>query len=112
METFLPVQYNPLDGNYDTDEFGSDLTVVKPTWSTSFSRGALFATRTQLAVGDSVHLSGADHVLIALTDIVLTSDADKTIRMDKHEATILKGSETSKLTNTDTAPAKFVIVDF
>ncbi|HWR35525.1 MAG TPA: hypothetical protein VN622_06610 [Clostridia bacterium] len=112
VETLLPVPFNSQYGSYDTDEFGSDLTSVKPTWSTSLTRGALSATRTQLASGDSFELIGADHVLIALSDLKLETETGSTISLNKDELAILKAGAASKLTNGDKGAAKFVIVNF
>lgn len=111
IETYLPVQFNPLDGDYDTDEFGSDLSTVKPTWSTSFTRGALTATRVQLAPGDRFQLYGTDYILIALNDLVLADDSAKKITSNRHDVSVLK-SGIQLLANEGTEPARFVLVQF
>jgi hypothetical protein len=116
VETLHKVAFNPADGVYGSDEFTSDLGSAASTWTTSFTRGALAASKVQLAPGNDFPVSSPNHVLIALTDLELRSDQEgekaETVEMSKQEARILPAGTVSKLTNTSQQPAKFVIVEF
>jgi len=64
VETMHPANYQPSDGNYDTDLFPADLGTVKPSWTVSFTRGALTASKSQLAPGAEISVSSTAHVPI------------------------------------------------
>jgi hypothetical protein len=71
IEMLRNVNYDPVAGNYDTDLFPSDLGGARPTWTVSFSLGALTASKTQLAPGAELSVTGATHVLLAISDLEL-----------------------------------------
>ena len=75
VETMHPANYQPSDGNCDTDLFTADLGTVKPSWTVSFTRGALTASKSQLAPGAEISLSSTAHVLLALTDLELSTQS-------------------------------------
>jgi hypothetical protein len=45
VETLREADYNPQDGNYDTDLFPADLGDARPIWTVSFSPGALVVSK-------------------------------------------------------------------
>lgn len=108
VETYLPVDYNPLQER----EAILDLSTVKPTTSISIMRGHLTATRYQIAPGDSSDTNGGDHVLVALTDLELKADDGTVISLTNQEAKVITGKKISRLTNEGSKPARFVIIDF
>jgi len=116
VETMHGVEYNSLDGSYDGDLFPGDLGDAKPTWTVSFSRGALTASKTQLAPGAELPVSSPNHVLLALTDLELhkrgADGADQAIQLSAQEVKILAGGSEFKLTNSGQRPAKFILVEF
>jgi hypothetical protein len=116
VETMHGLQYNSLDGNYDGDLFPGDLGDAKPTWTVSFSRGALTASKTQLAPGAELSVSSPNHVLLALSDLELrrqlSDGSTKTLELNAQEVNILPGGSDFKLTNTGQRPAKFILVEF
>jgi hypothetical protein len=115
VETLHDVQYNPLDGNYDGDLFPSDLGDAKPTWTVSFSRGALTASKTQLAPGAELSIPGTNHVLLALTELELKqagNESAEILQLSAQEVRILPGGSAFKLTNATQRPAKFILVEF
>ncbi len=107
VETLLPVHYDELQ-DY---EVMTDLSTVEPTSSVSLTRGALTATRHQVASGDTAHLNGGDHVLIALSDLQLSADDDREISLSSQEVKILH-DDVGALKNTGKNSARFVVVDF
>ena len=115
VESLRPVKYDPLDGNYDTDEIVGDLGSAKPTCTATANRGALTASRTQLAPDASYEPHGSGLVLIALTDIELKRTREglprQTIELSAQDVQVLTG-ETAKLTNTGAKAAKFITVEF
>ena len=116
VETTHKVQFDPVDGSYDTDEFTSDLGSTKPTWWVSFTRGGLAASKVRLAPGSDFPISSPNHVLIALTDLELSSvregkPAEK-IELNQQESRILPAGAPGKLTNAGQRPAQFVVVEF
>lgn len=112
IETFLKVDYNPLNSGYDTDEFPADLRSVRATTSNSFSRGGLTATRIQLASGDTFPLSEADHIVIALSDISLAGNNGKSVDLGRNDVTVLTLGRINSLKNTNRMSAQFIVVDF
>ena len=116
VETMHGLQYNSLDGNYDGDLFPGDLGDAKPTWTVSFSRGVLTASKTQMAPGAELSVSSPNHILLALTDLELRKqDADRsdhTVQLSAQEVKILPGGSEFKLTNSSQHPAKFILVEF
>lgn len=115
VESVRPVQYRPLDGNYDTDELAGDPGSTKPTWTLTAVRGPLAANKTQLAPGAEVTPLGAGQVLIALTDLQLKREREglpaQTIELSAQEVQVLSG-ETVKLVNTGAKPARFITIEF
>jgi hypothetical protein len=116
VETLHGAQYNPLDGNYDGDLFPGDLGGAKPTWTVSFSRGPLTASRTQLAPGAELSVSSPNHVLLAVTDLELqeqeSGKATETLELRAQDVRMLPGGSTFKLVNASQHSAKFVLVEF
>ena len=80
----------------------------KPTWTVSFSRGALTASKTQLAPGAELSVSSPNHVLLALTDLELhkqgTDRSDQAIQLSAQEGKIMPGGSEFKLTNSSSRP--------
>lgn len=116
VETLRQVQYNALDGNVDTDLLAGDWSSLKPTWQISVTRGAVTATKVQLAAGASFSLQSPNHVLIAVSDLRLRNRGDagsaQTIDLSKEDVRILRGGQNSELTNLGQQAAKFIIVEF
>jgi hypothetical protein len=112
IETFSKLDYNPVNGNYDGDEFQGDLRSVKATTSSSFTRGGLTAYRVQLAPGDTFSLSDADHLVIALNDISLAGDNGKSIDLGRSDLTVLTLGRINSVKNTNKMSAQFIVVDF
>ena len=112
IETFLKVDYNPLNSGYDTDEFPADLRSVKATTSNGFSRGGLTAIRIQLAPGDTFSLSQSDHAVIALNEISLAGDHGNSVDLGRSDVTVLTLGRVNSLKNTNKTPAQFIVVDF
>ncbi len=116
VETLRTVPAVPYTPFYSIDAFGPDLGDLKPTWSMSFTRGGLTATKTQLATGDSWDVNPPDHILIAVTDLELqkrgSGDEVGKISLDAGDTLILPGGSVSRLTNTNRDKARFVTVEF
>lgn len=116
VETMHGLEYNSLDGNYDGDLFPGDFGDAKPTWTVSFSRGSLTASKTQLAPGAELSVSSPNHVLLALTDLELHKQGadgpDQSIQLGAQEVKILPGGSEFKLTNSGSRPARFILVEF
>jgi hypothetical protein len=71
VEMLHNVSYDPLSGSYDSDLFPSDLGGTKPTWTVSFSLGAMTASKTQLAPGAQLSVSSASRMLLAISVLEL-----------------------------------------
>jgi len=115
VETHRNLEYNPLRGNQDIDEFPAVRDSNQPTGSVDFARGSLSAQKTQLAAGDRIDVGRTDHLLIALDDLHLTTDGAKKakdISLNRGDAATIEGGAASKLTNGANAPSKFILVDF
>jgi hypothetical protein len=121
VETMHGAQYDSLEGNYDGDLFPldpehADPGDFKPTWTVSFTRGALTASKTQLAPGAELSVSSPNHVLLALTDLELRKQgadgSDQAVQLSAQEVKILPGGSEFKLTNSGHQPAKFILVEF
>jgi hypothetical protein len=121
VETMHGAQYNSWDGNYDSDLFPldperADPGDFKPTWTVSFSRGALTASKTQLAPCAELSVSSPNHVLLAVTDLDLRKQgpdgSDLAVQLSAQEVKILPGGSEFKLTNSGQRPAKFILVEF
>jgi hypothetical protein len=116
VETLHPVEFNPLNGNYPTDEFsGGDLGSAKPTWTTSITRGDLTASKTQLAPNAKFNLGPHARLLIALTDLELANENDgkrsDPVKLGSGGVLVLSGA-TRTLTNLGRFPAKFISIEF
>lgn len=116
IETLHTVQRPLFEQNTNTDEFGADPGEVKPSWSVTFTRGGLTATKTQLAPGDSVTVNEPDQLLIAITDAALKGEvAEKepeTVELGRGETVLLRGGVKRKLSNAGRAPVRFIVVEF
>jgi hypothetical protein len=115
VETMHPASYQTSDGAYDTDLFPGDLGTVKPSWTVSFSRGAITASKSQLAPGAQMEISTPAHVLLALTDLELSQTSGTSahsLHLDAQEIRILPGGTSFRLINTGKNPAKFILVEF
>lgn len=115
VETMHPANYQPFDGAYDTDLFPGDLGTVKPSWTVSFSRGAVTASKSQLAPGAEISISSPAHVLLALTDLELSQmsgGSAQSLHLDAQEVRVLPGGDSFRLINTGKTPAKFILVEF
>jgi hypothetical protein len=104
VETLHPTTYDPMGGNLDIDLFPGGLGSVKPSWTVSFTRGALTASKTQLAPGDAIPVSSPYHVILALSDLELAKQVsgkhDEALDISAEEARILAGGSEFKLVNT------------
>ena len=116
VETMHPANYQPSDGNYDTDLFTADLGTVKPSWTVSFTRGALTASKSQLAPGAEISVSSTAHVLLALTDLELSTQASgssaESLRLGAQDVRVLPAGVSFRLINAGKSPAKFILVEF
>jgi len=116
VETMHPANYQPSDGNYDTDLFPADLGTVKPSWIVSFTRGALTASKSQLAPGAEISVSSTAHVLLALTDLELSTQASgssaESLRLGAQDVRVLPAGVSFRLINAGKSPAKFILVEF
>lgn len=107
VESYRPM---PYDQPSSSNDLLYDLSAVKPTTATTMSRGALSATRFQIAPGDSVELIGGDQLVIALTDLDLEADGNA-VRMASQEIKVLD-SKASHLKNQADKPARLIVVSF
>jgi hypothetical protein len=116
VETLHSVQYDPLDPSDDRNLFPGDLGSAKPTWTVSFTRGDLTASKTQLAPGDDATFASTNHVLIALTDVKLQRTMEKAgpdeLDLNAQEVRILPGGPELKLTNSGPHSATFILIEF
>ena len=116
VETMHPANYQPSDGNYDTDLFPADLGTVKPSWIVSFTRGPLTASKSQLAPGAEISVSSTAHVLLALTDLELSTQASgssaESLRLGAQDVRVLPAGVSFRLINAGKSPAKFILVEF
>jgi hypothetical protein len=116
VETLRQANYESQGGNYDVDLFPSDLGSTKATWTVSFSRGALTASKSQLAPGAEIAISGAGHVLLALTDLDLRTQVPgkpaEELHLSTQEVRILPAGSSLTLANAAKDAAKFVLVEF
>jgi hypothetical protein len=110
VETRRPVQYIPLNDYYAGDEFPGVPEGIGPTWTVSFTRGAMAASKSQLASGASVPLRSLDHLLIALTDLDLEM-GDASIDLKAQEVMLLPAGA-GTLKNPGRLPARFVVIEF
>ena len=116
VETMHPANYQPSDGNYDTDLFPADLGTVKPSWIVSFTRGPLTASKSQLAPGAEISVSSTAHVLLALTDLEFSTQESgssaQSLRLDAQEVRVLPAGVSFRLINIRKTPANFILVEF
>jgi hypothetical protein len=116
VETLHPTTYDSMGGNLDIDLFPGGLGSVKPSWTVSFTRGALTASKTQLAPDDEIPVSSPYHVILALSDLDLSKQVSgkraEALEMSAEDARILPGGSDFKLVNTGQRPAMFVLVEF
>jgi len=115
VETLRTVEYVQGDNNYDTDAFGYDVADVKPTWSVTFARAGLAATRTKLAPEDVTGLGTPNYLLIALTEVDLKLSGDpkpNNIALPAGDSQMLKGGHERELKNQGAVPARFITVEF
>ncbi|MBV9183516.1 MAG: hypothetical protein JO356_19610 [Acidobacteria bacterium] len=118
VETFHQVDYDPMQGNYDVDLFPSDFGSVKPTWTVSFTRGTIGASKTQLAPGDSTSVVGTNsyHLLIALTEVSLAKESPggvvEQLQLGTQEVRMLPPGPAFQLSNEASQPARFVMIEF
>ncbi len=94
------------------DDFPADLGDVKPSWSVSFTRGAITATKYRVAAGDSIVLSEPDHLLISLSDLKLARADGSELELSNGEWRVLAGGAPIKLTNAGKQPAMLIAVEF
>ena len=117
VESKRQIQFNPLDGNYDTDVLVGDLGSTKPTWQISATRGALTATKVQLAPGASFPMGSPNHVLIALSDLSLQNKREgmptaESIELNQQDVHVFRGGQSEELTNEGARAARFIVVEF
>lgn len=116
VETLHSVQFDPLEGQYDTDLFPTDLGSTKPTWTVSFTRGAFGGFKTQLAPGDDATFGSPNHLLIAITDLTLRRTSAQTspedLELRAQDVRVLAGGSQFRLTNVGSSPARFILIEF
>ncbi len=112
VESKRSAPYNPLDGNYDQDEFSADAPT--PDWTAVSHRGALIARKVQLAAGSAIDVPPPDFLLIALNDIVLSDGkaGSEPVRLSKGDYRLVDGGKMRTLKNAGSAPARFITVEF
>lgn len=115
VESLRPIQYRPLDGNYDTDLLVGDLGSTKPTWTITVARGTMSASKTQLVPGAEYVPQGPRQVLIALSDMQFKREREglpaQTLDLSAQDVQVFSG-DTTRLTNTGSRPARFITVEF
>jgi hypothetical protein len=86
----------------------SRMTVISVGPGISFTRGALTASKTQLAPGDEIPVSSPYHVILALSDLDLSKQVSgkraEALEMSAEDARILPGGSDFKLVNTGQRP--------
>lgn len=115
VESLRPIQYHPLDGNYDSDELAGDPGSTRPTWTLTTARGPLSVSKTQLAPGADYVPQAPHTVLIALTDLQLKRDREglpaQSVDMNAQDVQVFSG-ETARITNTGSHTGRFITVEF
>ena len=117
VESKHRIQYNAWEGNYDTDLLVGDLNATKPTWQISATRGALTATKVQLAPGTSFSMGSPNHVLIAMSDLSLKNKREgmpttESIELNQQDVHVFRGGQSAELTNAGARAARFIVVEF
>ncbi len=116
VETLRTQTYSWTRRNQYANPFGADQGTVRPTWTQTFSRGGLAATKAQLASGDGLDVSSPDHLLIAITDLELEAlkpgGAAEKVSLPRGDTLMFPAGSASKLTNRSSDLAKFVLVEF
>jgi hypothetical protein len=116
VEMLHNVTYNPLSGNYDNDLFPSDLGGAKPTWTVSFSLGAMTASKNQLAPGAELSVTSGSHVLLAISDLELRKEtkgkSSEALEMAAQEVNVLPSGSSFTLVNASPRSANFILLEF
>ena len=111
VELLHGVQYNPWEDRYEDDLFPGDLGSLKPSWTVSFMRGGVMFTKAQVAAGSDYSISG--HLLVALTELDLRSEADGSdLTVAAQDTSELPRGSRRVFTNAGTGPARFIVIDF
>jgi hypothetical protein len=112
------VAYDPIyDSSSNNNLFPLSPGSLKPTWTVSFVRGGIQFFNTQLGAGDTLKVSGAGHLLIALNDLTLQArqrgaTANEPIELQSQEVTNLSGGMLSELVNTSHRTARFILIEY
>jgi len=116
IELLHNVSYDPLSGSYENDLFPSDLGSARPTWTVSFSLGAMTASKNQLAPGAELSVSNASRVLLAISDLELRKQTkgrpDELLQIAAEEAIVLPSGTGFTLVNASQRPANFILLEF
>jgi hypothetical protein len=116
VETLRGASYDPDAGNLDMDLFPAGLGSTKPTWTVSLTRGGVTASKTQLASGAEITVSGGEHVLLALSNLEfdrqVSGKSVGTLDMAAQDVQPLPSGSDFKLVNTGRQSAKFILIEF
>jgi hypothetical protein len=116
VETLRDAAYDADAGNLDMDLFPAGLGSTKPTWTVSFTRGGLTASKIQLAPGAGIAVSGGDHVLLALSDLELEKQISGksvgALDMAAQDVQVLPGGSELQLVNDGHQSANLILVEF
>jgi hypothetical protein len=110
-------EYDPVQDNFATNMFPLSPGSLKSTWTVSFVRSGIQFFSTQLGAGDSLKVSGAGHLLIALNDLTLQprqrgATAGEAIELQSQEVTNLNSGLASDLVNTGHRTARFILIEY
>ena len=111
------VEYDPIYDSRSNNLFPLSPGSLKPTWTVSFVRSGIQFFSNQLGAGDSLRLSSAGHLLIALNELSLqprqrNATAGETIELQSQEVTYLNDGPVSDLVNTGHRTARFILIDY
>ena len=110
-------EYDPIYDNASNNLFPLSPGSLKPTWTVSFVRSGIQFFSSQVGAGDSLRLSGAGHLLIALDDLTLQrrergERTGEDVEMASQEVTNLNAGTASNLLNTGHRTARFILIEY
>jgi len=110
-------EYDPIYDSASNNLFPLSPGSLKPTWTVSFVRSGIQFFSSQVGAGDSLRLSGAGHLLIALNDLTLQrrKSGERTgedIEMAPQEVTNLNAGTASNLVNSGHRSARFILIEY
>ena len=103
------VDYDPMIDYSAPDMFPPDLGSVKPTWAVSFVAGGVKFSRVQLATGEAIRISRAQHLLVALNDLTMEQTGSQNVGLNAQDFTNVNAGT---LTNTGRDTARFILIEY